>query len=182
VAIGCSSSGTGGQPCLQYAGAGNSPTSSDAMCVNAGGVCATNAGALCAPGTHEILTGQGACGYPSYGGGGNTCGPQAGPASLPYPCCAPGDAGVDGDALADGAGDAAGDAPDPIGSCQGEPCNGGCSCGILPQTGKPSCFCEGADGGTDGGASEAGAPTCGTIWCFNGCQCNDVQKSECVCP
>jgi hypothetical protein len=176
VGIGCDSSGTG---CPV---AGETPSSS-LQCVAAGGTCMASGGSApqCPAGTSEILAGQGACGYPSYGGGGGSCGgPTPGPASFPIPCCVPGDGGVDADA--DAAGDAKPDAPAEVGSCQGTPCSAGCSCGILPQNGKAYCFCEGADAGMDGGTSDAGAPTCGTIWCFDGCTCSDAQKSTCVCP
>ena len=135
---------------------------------------------LCPPGYHEASgVPQGSCGYAGgYGGGSSGCYAYAAPgyAAMPIPCCIPGD--VDGgDGGSDAATDAANDAPAAIGSCAGTPCAAGCACGLLPQNGGPYCLC------VDAGKPDASEPpTCGSIYCYNGCTCADAHASKCNCP
>jgi hypothetical protein len=186
VALGCGSSSNTGPVCQEtpFAGAGaNTPTvdQTNNACTMAGGTCGGGSSGLyqCPPGTMQTFGSVGsACGGTSYGGtygGGTNCGPQnagASPAEQLIPCCLAADGGADGSSDADSA--------PAIGSCQGAPCAPGCACGILPETSKPYCFCEGADAGAD--ASDAAAPTCGSIFCFSGCSCANAGASSCTCP
>jgi hypothetical protein len=167
------------------------------QCVAAGGQCiSANAGmSQCPAGMHLAPTGtvaQTACGGSSYGNDptsdpcsrvyANTGAPgeepnRAGVAAALIPCCLPGS----GDGGTDGARDARdeADAPASVGSCHGQTCAAGCSCGIFPTTGAPTCFCS--DAGSPDAGRDAAAPNCGSIYCFSGCVCADVGQSACTC-
>jgi hypothetical protein len=196
LVFGCSSGNgttcTRNQAPQPAAGTQGSQAPAANQCIVAGGQCMTaNAGTYtCPAGMHLAPSGtpaDNACGYASYGNdpaGTNPCngttnyyaGDRAGFASPKIPCCLPGDAGTD-DASSDASDEA--DAPSSIGSCQGQVCGAGCSCGIFPTTGQPTCFCS--DAGAPDGGRDAQAPNCGTIYCFNGCVCADFGKSACAC-
>jgi len=183
--LGCSS-GSGGGTCTDYdmRGGAQGAEFSNA-CISMGGQCGGRTGTPtgCPSGMHPAPDNSGlgqACSGSPYGADSvDRCGAKYAPtdeAVLAVPCCVPND-----DAGLDGAADASLDAANPIGSCAEETCNAGCSCGVLPQDGRPHCLCLGKDASVDG-SDDAAAPNCGTIYCFSGCSCSNRSQSSCSCP
>ena len=69
----------------------------------------------------------------------------------------------------------------PDGTCGGDACALGCSCGLAG--GKATCDCSrGLPSASPKGSEVCALLSCGTIACGVGCHCRDASQGACACP